>query len=165
MLEAQKLSEWFAAYAPGLVLYARQWLSCAAAEDTVADVFLRLMEQTSEPQNVKAWLYRSVRNSATSAIRSMSRRRKHEELAAQARVALFEPDFAGEIDAASAELILRTLAREQREIVTLRIWAQMSFKEIAAVVDLSASTVFDHYRQALAQIKQKLESPCSMNQS
>jgi RNA polymerase sigma-70 factor, ECF subfamily len=165
MLEARKLGEWFAAYAPGLVLYARQWLSCAAAEDAVADVFLRLMEQTSEPQNVKAWLYRAVRNSATSAIRSLSRRRRYEDLAAHARAAMFEPDFAGEIDAAAAESVLRTLPVQQREIVTLRIWAQMSFNQIAAVVELPASTVFDRYREALASIKQKLESPCPMNES
>jgi len=165
MLQPDKLSEWFGAHAAGLVLYARQWLDHAAAEDAVHDVFLRLMEQTDEPQNVKAWLYRAVRNSATSAIRSAGRRRRHEDRGAQARTGMFEPDLAGEIDAASAESILRTLPAAQREIVTLRIWAQMSFNEIAAAVELPASTVFDHYRTALSEIKQKLESSCPMNES
>jgi RNA polymerase sigma-70 factor (ECF subfamily) len=165
MLDAHNLSEWFEHHAAPLVLYARQWLDAASAEDAVHDVFLHLMAQRERPVNVKAWLYCAVRNRATSAIRSSSRRRRYENLAAQTRNQLFQPDFENQIDAANAETMLRKLPALQREIVTLRIWARMSFKEIAAIVNLPGSTVFDHYRGALSEIKQKLESSCPMNES
>jgi RNA polymerase sigma-70 factor, ECF subfamily len=165
MLGPETLSRLFAAHAAGLTLYASQWLDRAAAEDVVHDVYLRLMEQDEEPANAKAWLYRSVRNAAISAIRSRSRRRAHESSAATHRSEWFVPGDDDAIDAAQAQHVLQSLETDHREIVALRIWAQMSFKEIAAVVDLPLSTVFDRYRTALDEIKRKLETPCPMNKS
>ena len=158
MLEAQALSTFFADHAASLVLYASQWLDRAAAEDVVHDVFLRLLEQEREPENAKAWLYRAVRNAAVSNIRSRVRRSSHELSAAQRRPEWFTPRDDDAIDAAHAELVLRSLPHEQREVVMLRIWAQMSFKEIAALTDAPISTVFERYQAALAAVKQKLES-------
>ena len=165
MLGPEILSRLFAAHAAGLTLYASQWLDRAAAEDVVHDVFLRLMEQEREPTSAKGWLYRAVRNAAISAIRSPSRRRTHEASAASHQSEWFVTSDDDVIDAARAQEMLQSLETDQREVVTLRIWAQMSFKEIAAVVDLPLSTVFDRYRSALDEIKRKLESPCPMNKT
>ena len=158
MLAPQILSRLFAAHAGALVLYASQWLDRAAAEDVVHDVFLRLMDQDHEPANAKAWLFRSVRNAAISSIRASSRRRSHESVAASDRSDWFTPRDDDAIDAAHAEQVLRSLPTEQREVVTLRIWAQMSFKEISAVTGAPLSTVFERYQSALGAMKKKLES-------
>ena len=135
MLGPENLSKLFAAHAAGLTLYASQWLDRAAAEDVVHDVFLHLMDQDRQPAIAKAWLYRSVRNAAVSAIRSQSRRRTYEKSAATTRPDWFVPGDDDAIDAAQAQQVLEALEKDQREIVTLRIWAQMSFKEIAAIAD------------------------------
>jgi RNA polymerase sigma-70 factor (ECF subfamily) len=158
MLEAQILSKLFAAHAAALALYASQWLDRAAAEDVVHDVFLRLMEQEREPENARAWLYRSVRNAAMTSIRSRSRRRSHESGAAIDRPEWFTPGDDDALDAAQAESILRQLPQDQREVVMLRIWGQMAFKEIAAITQSPISTIFERYQAALIVMKQKLES-------
>ena len=74
-IDPAKLGSWFDAYAGRLVLYARQWLEAQWAEDVVQDVFIRLMAQSREPDNVKSWLFAAVRNAAISAFRSESARR------------------------------------------------------------------------------------------
>ena len=73
-MDPSKLAGWFDALAPGLVLYARQWLPAAAAEDVVQDAFVRLMAEPREPTNLKAWLYLPTRRAALDAARSGRRR-------------------------------------------------------------------------------------------
>jgi RNA polymerase sigma factor (sigma-70 family) len=77
-IDPAKMGSWFDAYAGRLVLYARQWLEAQWAEDVVQDVFIRLMAQSREPDNVKSWLFAAVRNAAISAFRSESSRRNRE---------------------------------------------------------------------------------------
>jgi DNA-directed RNA polymerase specialized sigma24 family protein len=88
--EPTELSRWFDRYAPGLALYARQWLGGVAADDAVQEVFIRLMAQRAAPLNVKAWLFRSVRNAAISRVRSRRRRESHERRASACRPDWFE---------------------------------------------------------------------------
>ena len=54
--KAAQRGEWFDAYAARLVLYVRQWLPAAAAQDTIQEVFLKLATQPV-PGDVKAWLF------------------------------------------------------------------------------------------------------------
>lgn len=68
-------AQWFDSYAGPLVLYARQWLDAQQAEDAVQEAFIDLLRQRSAPPNVRAWLYRGVRQTALSAIRAAQRRR------------------------------------------------------------------------------------------
>ena len=65
------LSRLVSEYSSALVLYARQL--CRNPEDVVQEAFLQLMRQAELPNNVRAWLYRVVRNSAISAAHSASR--------------------------------------------------------------------------------------------
>ena len=52
---------------------------------------------------------------------------------------------------------LRTLPVEQSEVVVLKIWEEMTFAEIASVLDLSPSTAASRYRYAIAKLAQKLQ--------
>jgi len=122
------LSGWFDAYAPRLVLYARQWLAPAEAEDVVQEVFLRLIGQKAEPDNVKAWLYAAVRNASISGLRSHLRRKQRERRRAADRADWFESRTDDLIDARSARAALEDVPPDIREIVILRIWGQMTDK-------------------------------------
>src|ERR1700744_4453722 len=79
MIDPQRLSALFDAHAAQSVLYARQWLDRAAAEDVVQEVYVRLMLQQDPPANVKAWIFTAVRNEAISQTRSSARRRQREQ--------------------------------------------------------------------------------------
>ena len=78
-IDPGQLGRWFDAYGARLALYGRHWLDAALAEDVVQEAFIRLMAQASPPENVKAWLFRSVRNGAISQLRKQKRRQKHTE--------------------------------------------------------------------------------------
>ena len=159
-IEPEQLSRHFSAYGRELVLYARQWVKTAEAEDVVQEVFIRLIKQPEPPRNVKAWLFRAVRNGVISLWRSQQRRLKHTEKLAAEQAGWFETRPGDLIDAAAAQQVLETLPIEQREIVTLRIWGQMTLKEIAEVVGAPSSTVFSRYTAALEAIRKKMEQSC-----
>jgi RNA polymerase sigma factor (sigma-70 family) len=154
------LSRWFSAYTPALVLYARQWLEAARAEEIVQDAFLRIMSQRHVPENVKAWLFTAVRNAAISEIRSQRRRHKQTQRAMAETPTWFccRPDES--IDAATAQEALTALPAEQREVIVLRIWAGMTLQEISQVTRQPVSTLFSRYKAGLAELRKRMESPC-----
>lgn len=155
-----QLSRWFDAYAPVLVLYGRQWLDAARAEEVVQDAFLQLMSQRRSPENVKAWLFATVRNAAISEIRSQQRRRRHAEQAAGDRPEWFSSRPDELIDAAAAQQALTALPTEQREVIVLRIWAGMTLQEISEITNQPVSTLFSRYKAGLAELRKRMESPC-----
>src|SRR4051794_18703198 len=158
MIESRLIVGWFEAHAAALVLYARQWLDASAAEDVVHDVFVRLIAQPRVPDDPPAWLFRSVRNAAISASRSRGRRKRRESNVSRDRREWFETRVDDLIDAKTVEAILETLPADQREIVVLRIWAQLGFQQIAGTLGVSVSTAFEKYKLALAAVRTKLEA-------
>ena len=153
---------WFDAHVARLVLYARQ-LCGDRAPDVVQEAFVSLLQEPRDPDNVKAWLYRAVRNAAVSAMRSdRARVRRHEAVATLAR-SWFEARPDDLIDAAAAQRCMESLPPARREVIVLRIWSDMSFPEISQITGLAVSTVFDHYRNGLAVIRKQMESSCRAN--
>jgi RNA polymerase sigma-70 factor (ECF subfamily) len=146
--------------AAGLVLYARQWLDAASAEDVVQEALTALLMQRRQPDNPVAWMYRAVHNSAIDSVRSSSRRRRREQTVAAMRSEWFEPAPDSALDAQIAETALRQLSAEHRRVVVMRIWGELGFAQIAEIMQLSVPTVHERYVSALAQLRSALEKPC-----
>ena len=159
MMDYRRFAQLFDAHAARLVLYARQWLDRAAAEDVVQESYLRLLSQRTPPQNVKAWLYRAVRNEAISQQRSSNRRKQREQKSAETEI-WFETDQGTWIDGALAKAALEALPDTQREVILLRIWGQMTLKEIATITGSSTSSVFDQYRAGLKALREAMGVEC-----
>lgn len=160
MVGLAEVSGSFDAHAATLILFARQWLDRAGAEDVVQEAFISLMSQRRPPDNVKAWLFRAVRNAAISQARSSGRRVKREMRIAEGRGEFFEVQSEDLIDASAAEEALSRLGAQQREVIVMRIWAQMTLKEISEVTGEAVSTLFARYRAGLSEIKKIMESSC-----
>ena len=158
MIGPGELANFFDAHAATLILFARQWIEQSAAQDVVQDAFVRLMAQARRPDNVKAWLYTTVRHAAISFARSSARRSRREMRLAEERPEYFEPQPGDLIDASAAQQALESLASEQREVIVMRIWAQMTLGEISQITGEAVSTLFARYRAALAEIKRIMES-------
>lgn len=154
-----QLRAWYDAHGAALVLFARQWLETTAAEDVVQDVFVRLMAQRRLPANVRAWLSRAVRNAALNRVRADRRRHNREMTQAADRRAWFQPAPASPEVAEAVQRAIESLAPEDREIVILRIWAGMTFEEIAATVGQPTSTVHSRCGSALSALRRQLEPP------
>ncbi len=147
----------FSELAPGLVLFARQWVRSAAdAEDVVQDAFVRFWRRNHCIQN-RALLYAAVRSAALDLIRRDQRRARREELVAAEAEQAIAPEFAG-TDDAGVELAgaMERLPRDQREVLVMKIWNELSFAEIGEAIGISPNTAASRYRYALAALKKNM---------
>ncbi len=153
-LSAEELAGIVDARFAALVLYARTW-NVDDAEDLVQNALLKLVDQAKRPENPVAWLCKTIRNEAISRHRKAQRRQKHETDAAREKPDWFVP---GEnvLFAREAAEKLDELRPEQREIVVLRIWSQLSFEEIAELTAMPKTGVFRLYTESLAELRAKL---------
>jgi RNA polymerase sigma factor (sigma-70 family) len=156
-MEPEVLARLIDRHAAALVLYARQW--CAAAEDVVQEALIKLADQQPPPQNVSAWLFRTVRNGAISAARSEGRRRRHEADAARSRD-WFQADANAPVDASDASQALQSLAQEEREVIVAHLWGGLTFEQVAEIAGCSSSTAHRRYLAGLAHLREKLGDPC-----
>ncbi|MBN8600385.1 MAG: sigma-70 family RNA polymerase sigma factor [Planctomycetes bacterium] len=139
-----------------LVLFARQW--CSSPDDALQEALLELATRDPAPRSPKAWLFRVVRNKAMNLARAERRRSKH-EAAFTVPSPWFEPDSGSFIDAQLATSWLQQLPDVQRQIVTARIWADLTFEQIAEVVDRPTATVFRLFREAIETLRQQMKPP------
>ena len=142
------------------MLYARGWLDGASAEDLVQDAFVALASQREAPGDVKGWLCRCVRNGSISRWRRAGRQRRLGEQMATERSGWFESRADDLIDAAAAAAALGELEEESREVVVLRIWGQMTLREVGEVVGMPVSTVHMKYQQALESLRKRMVRSC-----
>lgn len=163
---AAKIEQWFHLYAPGLLLYVRQWLDADTAGDVVQEAFIRLLGQTEEPPMVQAWLYRTSRYLVLNTHRDRRRRAVREARIATRGEESFDCRTDERLDAEAVQQALTHLPLEQRETIVLRIWGQMSLAEIGEVTGAPVSTVFNRYRAGLAAIRELLgRSGCTTHKT
>jgi RNA polymerase sigma-70 factor (ECF subfamily) len=148
----------FAQLGPALLLFARRWANCRAdAEDIVQDAFVRFWRRERSIEN-RALLYAAVRSAALDRLRSEQRRVRREATVALDGAEHFEPQFA-ELDEGQ-QLLAQAVERlpgEQREVVILKIWNELTFAEIAGVLEISQNTAASRYRYALGALKKTLQ--------
>ena len=160
-VDATLIAELFDRHAPALALYASQWT--AAADDCVQEALVELARQPTAPDNPPAWLYRVVRNRALNAARGARRRITHEQASNQSHADRRGSDL-GPQEHIDLTDLLETLDADDREIVVLRIWGQLAWREIAEVIGGSTSGCQRRYVQSLGMLRQHLEpGPCSTN--
>jgi len=124
----------------------------------VQEAFARLWRSVQEPTgDVVAYVFASVRNAALEFAR---RRRRSVEVPAS----LFDgtrSDPAGSAIAAERERLVRAavdaLPIRQRQTVVLRLYAGLTFQQIADSLREPLPTVASRYRRALQRIKESLE--------
>ena len=156
-ISSKQLAQWYEAHGTELMLYARQWNANQQAEDVVQDAFIRLLRQRKCPDNVRAWLFRVVRNCSISRARRLQLRKQAAREIARPEDQWFESRRDDLIDAKLVQDLLQTLPSNLREIVLLRIWGQMSLREISQIVNKSVPWIHHGYKEALEIIRKKLE--------
>ena len=148
----------FAELAPGLVLFARQWVrSSADAEDIVQEAFVRFWRQNRDVAN-RGLLYATVRSVALDLIRKDSRRARREAEAYSDAAQTIEPQFEDDDD--SQGLLagaINRLPHEQREVLVMKVWNDLTFLEIGEGLGISQNTAASRYRYALAALKRDLQ--------
>jgi RNA polymerase sigma factor (sigma-70 family) len=163
-IDAEQLGRLLDEHGPALALYAAQWTD--AADDCVQEALVELAKQRQSPEHVVAWLYRVVKHRALNAARGDRRRRERESRAMAARFSDHEHPIAfGDDELVAATKALVQLEWEERELVIMRIWGNLTYEEIGAALNISTATAFRRYERALTKLRNFLESPCTTNKN
>ena len=150
-------SHWLLKETPRLVLYARQWVDCHAdAEDVVHEAFVRYWQAQDRAQDVLAYLYTCVRNSAQDWRRNRASIRRREKSASTK--SWFQPsdDLVAMEQNTAIQAAVAELPCELREVVVLRTWGKLTFQQIGQTLEISPSTADSRYRQALLKLRSQL---------
>jgi RNA polymerase sigma-70 factor (ECF subfamily) len=150
------LADLYEQYGPRLYRYALVILAdSAAAEDVLQEAFCRVAEALRRQPGAATLPYLNaiVRNEC------FSRLRKHRRTAALPVEPLLEP-VAAEASREESLLIddaLRALPSEQREVVYLKVYEGLTFREIGERCGVSVNTAASRYRYALETLRGVLE--------
>jgi RNA polymerase sigma-70 factor (ECF subfamily) len=145
---------WLSRHGPALLLLARQHCrSREDAQDAVQDGFVRFWKSREIASDVTGYLFACVRSAAMDVTRGQSRRLRH-EAAAPAAMEMTELFDAGEREELrdAVEAALATLPAEQREVLVLKIWSELTFAQIAVVLGIKPDTAASRYRYALSRL-------------
>ncbi len=126
--------------------------SRSEAEDVVQEVFLRLarsQQDVSQVRRPRAYLLSIAHHAAVDVTRQ---RRGH--LVLDTRFLVPEtPDPARQAEAERASVLVSRLAPKQREAVFLRVFVDLSFREIARVTSVSTFTAASRYRLGIRRLR------------
>lgn len=130
------------------------------AQDAVQQVFLKLVE-TGDLRNAadpRAYLFASVRNAVLNDTKARQR-----NVPIDPEQIWFEApsrDYAAERNLRHA---LQALPEEQREVIVLHIWGELTFSQIAEVSSISANTAASRYRYAIARLREVMSVKENLN--
>ena len=129
-----------------------------AAEDAVHEAFARLMRRGETPSgDLEAYLFTAVRNAA------IDQRRRHRS-GAELDASLFEDaasnpsaQLAADEQQQALQRALNTLPDAQREAVVMRVYGDLSFRQIAEVTSEPLTTIASRYQRALGKLRDVLQ--------
>ncbi len=131
------------------------------AQDALHQVFLKLVENGSLNQaaDKKAYLFACVRNAV---LNDSNLQRRN--IAIEPDSVWFSPpdrDYAAEQNLRRA---LNALPDDQREVILLHVWGELTFSQIGDLLHASSNTVASRYRYALGKLRDSMlpkENSCA----
>jgi RNA polymerase sigma factor (sigma-70 family) len=123
------------------------------AQDALHQVFLKLIENQSlsHAADKKAYLFACVRNAVLNDSNFQRR-----NMAFEPDSIWFSPpdrDYAAE---QSLRRALNALPVDQREVMVLHVWGELTFSQIGDLLNASANTVASRYRYALGKLRDSM---------
>ena len=154
-LNQDEWRRWIADHAPKLLLFARQMArSEADAQDLVQEALVECWQRRGAGTPPLTLLFATIRRRAIDLSRSEDRRVNREQTVAVDETqpwfdtGVEQREFSRMIQSALAEL-----PPEQREVITLKIWGEMTFAEIGESLDIPANTAASRYRYGLSELR------------
>jgi RNA polymerase sigma-70 factor (ECF subfamily) len=151
-------------YQSALLRYATRVLNNqTAAQDVVQESFIRLHanwdEVVGRGAGLKGWLFRTTHNASVDYIRKESRRRLlHQRQAWEAQLDAPDPGPLQKQNEQYALVLqhLNVLKPREREVLVLRLQEEMSYREIADVIQRSEGYVGTLIHSATKKLSQRL---------
>ena len=129
------------------------------AEDITSDVFHKALQMINSYEADKgvfsAWIYRIARNNVIDYYRSQKGDVPLEDVFDVG----FDERTPESLDAIAAldkvNVYLETLSSKQREIITLRVWEELSYREIAEIVGGTEDGVKMAFSRSIRELREK----------
>jgi len=152
-LSPEELGQWLDRYWGTLVAWVGR--EQPFAEDVVQAAFIKLSAQSPPPSDVPAWLFQVTRRLAINELKTAGRRRRREQVAhdLQSNRSSSAAPSVEDLNHEDLNELLARLAPLDRQIVVARIWGELSFDQIAALVEWPKSRVWRTYQSALAALR------------
>ncbi len=129
------------------------------AEDLTSDVFTKAFQKINSYDSTKgpfgAWLYRIARNAVIDHYRT---RKAHVPIDDMFDIASDDRTVEQKDAIMALEKVseyLKTLTPKQREIITLRIWEERSYKEIAEIVGGTEASVKMAFSRSIRDVREQ----------
>ena len=160
------VAAWYDEHHVGVYNYLRMLLGNQAdADDAFQATFANLLRRDGELESVrhpKAYLYRAARNAAI----SLMRKNRAAPMGGDALEGLAAPEPAVPSEVtAMLDQAMAQLPPIQREVIMLKVYDQMTFREIARVTGMLLPTAASHYWRGTRTLRQLLENHDELAQS
>jgi len=127
------------------------------AEDLTSDVFTKAFEKIKsfDPKKgpFSAWIYRIARNAVIDHYRTRKTTIPIEDIFETGEENRTPQELDAVAELAKVTEYLKTLSAKQREIITLRIWDERSYKEIAEIVGSTESGVKMAFSRSIRDLR------------
>lgn len=129
--------------------------------DVLQEIFIKLARQPDllgSARDERAFLLRLAHNAAIDLMRRRGTRSKHHEEFGMESISVFAPTSDPDAAAFRSELAaaLGELPADQRAVVHLKLWAGLTFEEIAATLEIPPNTAASRYRYGLDKLRARL---------
>ncbi|MFN8943890.1 MAG: RNA polymerase sigma factor [Pseudobdellovibrionaceae bacterium] len=131
------------------------------AEDIVQDSFIKAYEKLHSFEgraSFKSWLFQIAVNTARNKLRETKRDTTDIDKVQVAVLAVAESNLVHSAIAAMIQEEVEKLPFKQKTALVLRVYEDLSFKEIADVMECPYDTAKANYRHALLKLKEVFES-------
>jgi RNA polymerase sigma-70 factor (ECF subfamily) len=125
-----------------------------AAQDALQEVFLSIVrsrDRLDKVENMTGYLFTCARNAAG---RIMKERGRSVSLSELPEPVLKASSSSHPDEAARLSKLMLALPAEQREVLSLKVYQDMTFEEIARITGTSANTAAGRFRYAVAKLRE-----------
>lgn len=125
----------------------------ADAEDALQDLYIAMVRKVREigMDDPKPYIYRALSNICTSKLRSIRYHEPLEGVDVCAEAENFEEEFK------IINSLLSWIPEEQAEVIRLHLHSEMTFAEVAEVLELPVATVKSRFRYGIGHIRDELK--------
>lgn len=131
-----------------------------SAEDLTAKVFIKALDKIGgfkqSEGTFQAWIYRIARNTVIDHYRTSKTELNIEDAWDLPDDKDVERDFDLKARLETVEKYLKKLSLEQRELIIMRVWQELSYKEIAEILGKSESACKVAYSRAINQLRKDM---------
>jgi RNA polymerase sigma-70 factor (ECF subfamily) len=131
------------------------------AQDAVHQVFFKLIETdglVDKAIDPKSYLFASVRN-----VLLNDQKFRQRNVSIDPDQLWFTPPDRDHAAEQNLRRALLTLPDDQRQVVVLHIWGELTFSQVAEILSVSANTAASRYRYALAKLRDAMSIKESSN--